>query len=96
MLNPDAPANLSPKQARSILDATARANIWEGSVSSGKTIASIIAWLDFVAHHAPPSGRLFMIGRTKDTLYRNVLAPILEMLPPATRRSATRRAPTRR
>ena len=82
MLNPDAPANLSPKQARSILDATARVNIWEGSVSSGKTIASIIAWLDFVAHHAPPSGRLFMIGRTKDTLYRNVLAPILEMLPP--------------
>ena len=45
MLNPDAPANLSPKQARSILDATARVNIWEGSVSSGKTIASIIAWL---------------------------------------------------
>lgn len=78
----DGPAVLSPKQRRSILAATARVNIWEGSVRSGKTIASLIAWLDFVANHAPPQGRLFMIGRTKDTLARNIVAVIEELFPP--------------
>lgn len=81
-MDPDAPATLSRKQARSILDATARVNLWEGSVSSGKTIASLLAWLRFVANDAPSQGRLFMVGRTKDTLYRNVLAVMLDLLPP--------------
>lgn len=75
-------ANLSPKQARSILEAVQRVNIWEGSVRSGKTIASLLAWALFVALHAPRDGRLFMVGRTKDTLYRNVLAVLEELLPP--------------
>ncbi len=79
--DPDAPAKLSPKQARSILDANSRVNIWEGSVSSGKTIASLIVWMRFVAFDAPRAGRVVMIGRTKDTLYRNVLTVLAEMLP---------------
>lgn len=74
-------ANLSAKQARSVLDAVQRVNIWEGSVRSGKTIASLLAWALFVAAHAPRDGRLFMVGRTKDTLYRNVLAVLADLLP---------------
>lgn len=74
-------ARLSPKQRTSIIGAHARVNVWEGSVRSGKTIASLIAWLDFVAKHAPTDGRLVMVGRTKDTLYRNVLSVMLDMLP---------------
>ena len=80
-LDPEGPAATSPKQRASILGAVQRVNIWEGSVRSGKTIASLIAWLFFVASHAPRNGRLVMIGRTKDTLYRNVLSLMLEMLP---------------
>ncbi len=76
------PVALSPKQRTSILAARHRVNIWEGSVRSGKTIASLITWLDFVANHAPATGRLFMIGRTKDTLYRNVLAVLEEIIGP--------------
>mgnify|MGYP000938007522 CR=1 FL=1 len=77
----DGPASVSPKQAASMLDADARVNIWEGSVSSGKTIASLLAWLHWVATDAPREGRLAMIGRTKDTLYRNVLSVMLDLLP---------------
>lgn len=71
-----APA-LSPKQQTSIREATARINLWHGSVRSGKTIASIICWLEYVAT-APP-GPLLMVGKTKDTLERNVLEPMGEL-----------------
>jgi PBSX family phage terminase large subunit len=77
----EAPANLGPKQGQSITGAVQRVNVWEGSVRSGKTIASLLAWLLFIARDAPRNGRLVMIGRTKDTLYRNVLSVMLEMLP---------------
>lgn len=81
VIDSEGPADLSPKQVASILAAVQRVNVWEGSVRSGKTIASLLAWLIFVAAHAPRNGRLVMIGRTKDTLYRNVLSVLLEMLP---------------
>jgi PBSX family phage terminase large subunit len=49
--------------------------LWEGAVRSGKTMSSILAWCDYVRHLAPP-GPLVMIGKTKDTLGRNVLDEI--------------------
>jgi PBSX family phage terminase large subunit len=73
---------LSPptgKQARSIVEASARLNIWEGSVRSGKTIGSIIRWLHFVASNEC-EGELLMAGKTERTLKRNVLDPISEMI----------------
>jgi PBSX family phage terminase large subunit len=66
---------LSRKQVVSIVEADARINAWEGSVRSGKTIASLLAWLAFVAS-APTGGELVMVGRTRDSLYRNVVAPL--------------------
>src|SRR5690625_4830861 len=66
------------KQRHSILESDARLNIWHGSVRSGKTIGSIIRWLDFVANGPP--GELLMVGKTERTLKRNILDPIAEML----------------
>ncbi|GAB3902045.1 hypothetical protein GCM10029964_091780 [Kibdelosporangium lantanae] len=41
-------ARLSDKHKDSILDATCRINVGEGSIRSGKTIASILKWLRYV------------------------------------------------
>lgn len=66
------------KQLLSTQMATSRMNVWEGSVRSGKTIASIIAWIDYVRRG--PRGDLLMVGKTERTLKRNILGPIVEML----------------
>lgn len=65
--------------ADSVRDATARLNIWHGPVRSGKTIHSLIAWIVFT-RRAPKNGLLMMIGRTEETLERNVLIPLSQML----------------
>ncbi|GAB3472377.1 PBSX family phage terminase large subunit [Actinophytocola sediminis] len=83
-------AQLSTKQKDSVLDAVCRLNVWEGSIRSGKTIASILAWLIYV-RTAPP-GPLAVIGKTRDTIGRNVLDVISEIAPGAI--SYTRGAPT--
>jgi PBSX family phage terminase large subunit len=76
MINLDAVTKvLSPKQIRSIVEAQARINLWHGSVRSGKTIASLLRWLMFVAT-APTDGELVMVGRTRDSIARNAFAPL--------------------
>jgi PBSX family phage terminase large subunit len=75
-----ADAALSAKQKQSIAEATARINLWHGSVRSGKTIASIIAWLHYVATSGP--GPLLMVGKTKDTLERNIIEPMAALFGP--------------
>jgi PBSX family phage terminase large subunit len=72
---------LSGKQLESVRLATARLNIWEGSVRSSKTISSLIAWLRFV--RTAPAGNLLMAGKTERTLKRNIIDPLTEMLGPA-------------
>jgi len=72
-------ARLSTKQKDSILDAVCRINLWEGAVRSGKTIGSIIAFLLYV-RSAPP-GALAVIGKTKDSIARNVLDVIADVQP---------------
>lgn len=66
---------LGRQQLISIADSFYRVNVWEGSVRSGKTISSIIRWMLFLPT-APTGGRLLMIGRTRDSLYRNVIQPM--------------------
>lgn len=66
---------LSPKQRDSIRRAVRRINIWEGSVRSGKTVASLIRWVQFVGQ-ATRAGYLAMIGKTERTLKTNVLEPL--------------------
>ena len=66
------------KQLDSILDSTARINIWQGSVSSGKTISSLIRWIEFCQNGA--KGNLLMVGKTERTLKRNVIDVLGEIL----------------
>lgn len=68
----------SEKGLRSIAESTARLNIWHGAVRSGKTICSIVRWLDFVKNGPP--GDLLMVGKTERTLYRNILGPIRQIV----------------
>ncbi|WP_282795172.1 PBSX family phage terminase large subunit [Streptomyces sp. CC224B] len=70
-----ADAQLSEKQARSIAHSTAWLNVWEGSVRSGKTIASLLRWLMYVVT-APRGGALVVVGKTYDTVGRNVFEPL--------------------
>lgn len=66
---------MSRKQLRSIGQATARINIWHGAVRSGKTIASLLAFVIAVAT-AAPSGLILICGRSLQTIERNVLDPL--------------------
>ncbi len=66
------------KQLDSILDSTARINVWQGSVSSGKTISSLIRWIEFCNNGA--KGNLLMVGKTERTLKRNVIDVLSEIL----------------
>ncbi|SFU70899.1 PBSX family phage terminase large subunit [Alicyclobacillus macrosporangiidus] len=70
----------SQKQLDSIRNSTARLNFWEGAVRSGKTIASIVRWLDYIA--TGPSGDLLMVGKTERTLKRNILDVMEQILGP--------------
>lgn len=67
---------LSRRQIISIVDADARINAWEGSVRSGKTIASLLRWLIYVGA-APRGGELVMVGRTRDSIFRNAFLPLM-------------------
>lgn len=66
--------------AKSYALCDAKINIFEGAVRSGKTVASILAWLEFVLHG--PDGPLLMVGKTERTLIRNIIDPITEWLGP--------------
>jgi PBSX family phage terminase large subunit len=68
---------LSGKQARSFAESTAPINIWEGAVRSGKTISSLLRWAEYVAD-APKRGELAVIGKTTQTIGRNVFAPLID------------------
>lgn len=73
-------SSLTPKQAESVLAATARLNVYDGAVSSGKTVGSLIRWLQFVRQG--PAGNLAMVGKTERTLKRNIVDLLVEMLGP--------------
>ena len=66
---------LSDKQERSIAHSTSWLNVWEGSVRSGKTVASLLRWLMYVVT-APHGGQLVVVGKTYDTVARNVFGPL--------------------
>lgn len=69
---------LSYRQAQSILESTARANLWHGPIRSGKTVASMLRWITYMAGR--PTGNLMMIGKTLTTLQRNILMPMADLL----------------
>lgn len=70
--------DMSMKQLMSYQKATARINIWEGAVRSGKSFASLIKFLDFIVNG--PKGTFIAIGKTNSTVKRNFVEPLFEML----------------
>lgn len=65
---------MSPIQVRSIAGAleTPQIALWSGAVASGKTVASLLAFLILVAR-APRTGLIVMCGRTLQTIERNLI-----------------------
>ena len=53
-------------------------NILEGSVRSGKTVAMIPKWIDYIM--TGPKGLLLMVGVSKDTVYDNVLSDLFDTI----------------
>lgn len=70
--------DLSKKQLQSVQNSTARINIWEGAVRSGKSHSAVIRFLDYIVHG--PDGMLIAVGKTNAALKRNFVDPLLEML----------------
>ena len=70
-----APA-LSRKQRRSIVQSKRRKiALWVGAVSAGKTIASLFA-LFFAIRRAKGTGLIVIIGKTLQTIERNIIEPM--------------------
>jgi PBSX family phage terminase large subunit len=68
---------LSPKQLRSVVEAqrTPQIAVWDGAVSAGKTIASLLAFLIALVA-APDHGLVVIVGKTLQTIERNVIEPL--------------------
>lgn len=67
----------------SIIDSTARFNIWSGPVRSAKTMHSLIRWLTYIKEQTDSmassnrlGGDLLMMGKTRSALVRNVFIPL--------------------
>lgn len=61
---------LSPK-ARASIKADGWMTVWEGAIRSGKTVASLIAWLVYIQNTSEKV--FFMSGKTYGSLIRNVI-----------------------
>ncbi len=66
---------LGERQLASVRESTGTVNLWHGAIRSGKTIGSLLRWLMFVPA-APLGGQLVIVGRTRDSAWRNVIAPL--------------------
>ncbi len=75
------PPGLTPKQHDSIAKSTGLVSIWEGAVSSGKTVASIVRWLIFISQTLDLPGEIVLTGRTRDSAWRNVILPMMQLFP---------------
>lgn len=72
----DVPLPLSPAQIRSVVESRdAPIALWSGAVSSGKTIASLLAFLIALVN-APDHGLVVIVGRSLNTIERNLIDPL--------------------
>jgi len=76
---------LNPKQKFSIKDSNARLNFWHGSVRSGKSVGTDFRFIKALGEPMkglPPDAVDVMVGKTLDSLKRNVINPIIELVGP--------------
>lgn len=67
---------LAPKQLQFCIEATRKWNLAHGSVSSGKTIGTMFAFLNDC--YTWPDSHIYMFGHTSKTIYRNAIRLIFE------------------
>ncbi len=69
---------LSDKQIKSFAESTARINLWEGAVRSGKTFSSILRLIQ--ALRDGPPGDAMIIGVSRESVQRNVLTDLCSLM----------------
>lgn len=69
---------LSEKQQFAFNNSTARINILEGAVRSGKSFVCLLRWVDFCLNGPP--GPLIICGRTDKTIKRNIILPLQNLI----------------
>jgi len=67
---------LSTKQLEFVLNSIARWNFAHGSVRSGKTVGTLFRFMQ--AAEKCPDSKIFIVGHTFDTAYRNVIRLLME------------------
>ena len=67
---------LSPKQIEFILNSTATWNLAHGAVRSGKTVCTLFRFMQAV--NSCPDSKIYIVGHTFDTAYRNVVRLLME------------------
>lgn len=67
--------SLSKRQWLSFGESQGRVNIWEGSIRSGKTFVSLMRFFGALAVYSGP-GTSVIVGRSRDSVYRNIFEPI--------------------
>lgn len=70
--------NQSQKQLKSIAESTARLNIWQGAVRSGKTYSSIFRFLQAVRHGV--QGDAMIIGVSRESIQRNIISELCKFV----------------
>ncbi|HEX3047207.1 MAG TPA: PBSX family phage terminase large subunit [Bacillota bacterium] len=70
--------NFSPKALEAMRESDARLNFFEGAVRSGKTVCSVIRFLEFTQSAIP--GNMAIIGKTERTASRNILDIIQDII----------------
>lgn len=90
-------AGFTEAQIRSIREADARLNIWEGAIRSGKTVASLVRWVGHLVEMQGRSGENLVTGATRESIARNVFGPLQDPMllgPIAAQVNYTAGAPT--
>jgi PBSX family phage terminase large subunit len=67
---------LSPKQLQFIINSKAKWNLAHGSVRTGKTVGTTFAFMHKVDRC--PDSKIYIVGHTFDTAYRNVVRLLME------------------
>jgi len=73
------PEPLAPKQLEFVLNSTRKWNIAHGSVRSGKTVATLFRFMQ--ACYNCPDSQIWMIGKTKTTIFENCVQLIINEPP---------------
>lgn len=67
---------LAPKQLEFIVNSKAKWNLAHGSVRTGKTVCTLFAFMHEVTKC--PDSKIYIVGHTFDTAYRNVIRLLME------------------